>query len=254
MARMQSTPDTLPTATPQQTAADLDRRLAAHGDADKRAWWERYLKGAATFHGVPIATVRQVVMQWYVDHRLAEVDDEEFVAHLSAAVGIPVTENALAAYVLVQDHTLDRVAPERDLPTIAAWFDDGTVADWNSCDWLCVRVLGPLIDRHGAPTARAIARWSDAPGVWRRRAAVVAFVNLVGREQEPFPGCRQLVLDTCASNVADPLRFAQTGVGWVLRELSTAAPDAVATFIDAHRTTMSSEALRTASARLTSTA
>lgn len=238
------------TATPQRTAVDLDRRLAAHGDADKRAWWERYLKGAAAFYGVPIATVRQVVTAWYVDHRLAEVDDPRFVAHLTATVAQPVTENALAAYVLLQHQTLHRLDPARDLPAIAAWFDEGHVADWNSCDWLCVRVLGPLIERHGEPAARIIAGWDAAPGLWRRRAAVVAFVNLVGRTEDPFPGCRQLVLDTCASNVIDPERFAQTGVGWVLRELSTADAAAVSAFVDAHRNTMSTEALRTATTHL----
>jgi 3-methyladenine DNA glycosylase AlkD len=238
------------TSTAQCTAADLDRRLAAHGDADKRAWWERYLKGEAAFYGVPIAIVREIVTAWYADHCLADVDDEGFVAHLTAAVGQPVTENALAVYVLLQDATLQRLEPERDLPTIASWFDDGHVADWNSCDWLCVRVLGPMIERHGEPAARTIAAWHDAPGLWRRRASVVAFVNLVGRAEEPFPACRQLVLNACASVVVDPERFAQTGVGWVLRELSTADPAAVAAFVDAHRSAMSTEALRTATTRL----
>ena len=235
---------------PQAAAADLDRRLAARGDADKRAWWERYLKGEAVFHGVPIATVREVVQAWYADHRLEEVDDERFVAHLSAAVALPATENALAVSVLLQDHTLDRLVPERDLPTIARWFDEGHVADWNSCDWLCVRVLGPLIERHGADVGATIAGWHDAPGLWRRRAAIVAFVNLVGREPEVFPGCRELVLETCARNVTDPQRFAQTGVGWVLRELSTAAPESVTAFVDEHGKELSEEARRTATARL----
>ena len=238
------------TAAPDVTAADLDRRLAARGDAEKRAWWERYLKGEAAFHGVPVATVREVVHSWYVDHELAQLDDGQFVAHLTAAVALPATENALAVSVLLQDHTLDRLLPERDLPTLAGWFDDGHVADWNSCDWLCVRVLGPLVERHGAETGAAIAGWRDAPGLWRRRAAVVAFVNLVGREPEVFPGCRRLVLETCASNVADPRRFAQTGVGWVLRELSTAAPEAVTAFVAEHASELSSEARRTATVRL----
>lgn len=236
--------------TPRAAATDLDRRLAAHGDPDKRAWWERYLKGEAAFHGVPIATVRRVVSEWYADHGLDRVPDEQFVAHLTAAVALPATENALAVYVLLQDHTLQRLDPARDLPTIARWFDDGSVADWNSCDWLCVRVLGPLVELHGADVGRTIARWRDAPGLWRRRAAVVAFVNLVGRDPEVFPGARRLVLETCASNVADPQRFAQTGVGWVLRELSTVAPAAVTAFVDEHGDALSTEARRTATARL----
>lgn len=64
--------------------------------------------------------MRGVVWPWHVDHQLAEVADERFVAHLTAAVAQPATENALAVFVALQDHTLHRLAPDRDLPTIAA--------------------------------------------------------------------------------------------------------------------------------------
>lgn len=41
-----------------------------------------------------------------------------------------------------------------------------------------------------------------------------------------------------------------TGVGWVLRELSTTAPAEATATLDAYRPSMSAEALRTATARL----
>ena len=115
---------------------------------------------------------------------------------------------------------------------------------------MCVRVLGPLIELHGERVGRAVAGWTDAPGLWRRRAAIVGFVNLVGQDEEPFAGCRRLVLEACGRNVTDEQRFAQTGVGWVLRELSVADPDAVLAFVAEHGAHMSTEARRTATARL----
>lgn len=73
-------------ATPDQTAGDLDRRLGARGHADKQAWWERYLKGEAVFHGVPIATVRDVVWAWYVHHQLVRPGARGGLEHVRLAV------------------------------------------------------------------------------------------------------------------------------------------------------------------------
>ncbi len=137
-----------------------------------------------------------------------------------------------------------------DLPVVAAIFDDGHIADWNTTDWLCIRVLGPLIARDGRPAADLLAGWTAAPGLWRRRAAAVSFVPVVGRGDEPFPGLVDMVFGVCAANVVDPERFAQTGVGWVLRDLSDVAPDRVYDFVVAHLDVMSREAVRMAAARL----
>ncbi len=69
-------------------------------------------------------------------------------------------------------------------------------------------------------------------GLWQRRAAVVAFVRLAA--EVPFVGFVPLVLEACAANLIDDDRFAHTGPGWLLRELSRAEPAAVRDFVDAH--------------------
>jgi 3-methyladenine DNA glycosylase AlkD len=59
-----------------------------------------------------------------------------------------------------------------------------------------------------------------------------------------------MLLDICAVTVQDPERFAQTGTGWVLRELSIAEPVRVADFVDRHLQSFSTEALKQAIAKL----
>ena len=61
-----------------------------------------------------------------------------------------------------------------------------TKACWNVCDWFCVKVLGSLVEMEGEACARAIAGWRRAENLWQRRAAGVAFVNLVGRGDKNF--------------------------------------------------------------------
>jgi 3-methyladenine DNA glycosylase AlkD len=228
---------------------ELSDRLRALADPAKKAWWERYLKGEAEFIGVPMAGIRGAVHRW-VDE--ANLDDEATKDAAFALLRRPFAEEKLAGILLLQE----RAAPagvldaDTDLPALAALFDDGHIREWNTTDWLCVRVLGPMIERGGPPVAEAVAGWVDAPGLWRRRAAAVAFVPLAGRGDAVFAGLVATVLGVCAANVADPARFAQTGVGWVLRDLSDAAPDAVYAFLIARRSEMSREAARMAAARL----
>ncbi|HSF85118.1 MAG TPA: DNA alkylation repair protein [Acidimicrobiia bacterium] len=230
-------------------SADLSRRIAAAGDAGKKEWWERYLKGEIEFFGVPMGDIRRVTKRWGDEHDLAP---EELRSAAFELLRRPIAEEKLAGILIMQELLLpaDELDAGRDFPVIAALFDDGHIWEWNTTDWLCVRVLGPMIRRDGRPTARMLARWTAAPGLWRRRAAAVSFVPVASQGDELFRGLVDVVIDVCAANVVDPERFAQTGVGWVLRDLSDAAPQRVFDFILANRNVMSREAVRMASARL----
>ena len=115
-----------------------------------------------------------------------------------------------------------------------------------------MKVLGPFVERgpDRRERAEAIAGWRQAEGLWQKRAAAVAFVDLAPSGDSVFPGFSRLLLSVCAANVRDPARFAQTSVGWLLRELSRAEPALVARFVDDHRDLLSREAHRMAVARL----
>lgn len=228
---------------------DLTSRLAAAGQVDKKAWWERYLKGAIEFFGVPMGDIRHIATAWAQQHELAP--DTLRTASFEL-LQQPVAEEKLAGISIMQELLLPagELIAVRDLPDLAALFDAGYIADWNTTDWICVRVLGRLIERDGRPTAELIASWTDAPGLWRRRAAAVGFVPVADQGDALFPGLVDMVIDVCAANVTDPERFAQTGVGWVLRVLSTAAPQRVYSFIIANQHDMKREAVRMAAARL----
>lgn len=69
--------------------------------------------------------------------------------------------------------------------------------------------------------------------VWQRRAGLVAFVNHA-TSPEPLEGFTDRVLDAAETNAADPTRWSQTSVGWLLRELAHRSPDQVVTFVAAH--------------------
>jgi 3-methyladenine DNA glycosylase AlkD len=230
----------------------LQQQLQAAADPGTRQWWERYLKGAIPFRGVKMAIIRHLLHKWVATQELAARAYEDQEAIALALLRQPYAEDKLAGILYLQEILLPAGALpwSTTLPRFARLFDEGYIADWNTCDWFCVKVLGPLVVRDGVECARAIAAWSDARTLWQRRAAAVAFVNLAPRGNEALPGLPDLLLAVCAVLIADPARFSQTGAGWALRELSRAEPEAVATFITTHRDHFLRAALRMATARL----
>jgi 3-methyladenine DNA glycosylase AlkD len=163
-----------------------------------------------------------------------------------------LAEDKIAGILYLQEVLLPRGAIDwpADLPRFARLYDEGHIADWNTCDWFCVKLLGPLAQREGEACALAIAAWREAKNLWRHRASAVAFVNLAKKGDANFGGFTDMLLESCATLVAREDRFAQTGAGWVLRELSRAEPERVAAFVEAHRGELSREAFERAIGRL----
>ena len=191
-----------------------------------------------------MADVRAELHDWYRVHGLAEGSRRE--------------QAGLAIELIRQDHTEDKLAgmlllgevliPTDDpgyadlLPGFAGLFEEGHLADWNSVDWFCVKVLGPLVERDKEPCARAIGEWRRSASLWQRRASAVAFVNVV-RQGDLFPGFLRMVLHSCEELVRSSERFSQTGAGWVLREVSHVDPALVESFVRKHVADLSREAL-----------
>lgn len=230
---------------------DLARRLDERADERTRSWWNRYLKGAIEFRGVPMQGVREVVHAVWSDRQLDDRPRGERFEIVLALFAQRYAEDKLSAILVLGERLIGDLRAA-DVPLLAEPFARGDIADWSTCDWYCVKVLARLLERapDGGATADAIAAWKSAPGLWQRRAAAVSFVTLARHGNARLPNLTRLVLDVCSVNVRDPERFSQTSVGWVLRELSRADPDAVTAFVDEHGDEMSAEARRMATARI----
>lgn len=224
----------------------LLQQLQNRANPRTKAWWESYLKRAIPFRGVQMADIRAALHEWYAREKIgARLSQEQQKVLAVQLLQQQHCEDKLAGILFWQEILLPAGAANwrKDLPRFARLFEQGHIYEWNTCDWFCVRVLGPLVQREGKACARAIAAWRHAAHLWQRRAAGVAFVNLAKKGEANFAGFSALVLKVCAATVKSPERFAQTGTGWVLRELSHAHPEKVAKFITRHIRSFSSEGL-----------
>jgi len=207
---------------PARLLADLQARLDARANERSRSWWERYLRGSTPFRGVPMAAIRAELHAWLAAHALDGADAARQFDFAADLIRQPHTEDKLPGMLWYQEVLLPAGAV-RWRPALRVWarlFDDGCIADWNACDWFCVRVLGPLAEREGEPCARAIAAWRRARDLWRRRAAGVAFINLAPKGDANRSAARKLppgTVRTGASIGADSILTGPAGPGPALR-------------------------------------
>jgi 3-methyladenine DNA glycosylase AlkD len=231
----------------------LQVRLEEKENPKTKTWWENYMRQAIPFRGVKMAGIRAALHAWLATEEIAS--RLSFAKQKTLALRLlreAYAEDKLAGILYLQEVLLPARAIDcpTDLPQFAALFEEGHIDDWNTCDWFCVKVLGPLAEQQGETCARAIAAWKGAGTLWQRRAAGVAFVNLASAGEENFEGFTDMLLAVCATTVQDPARFAQTGTGWVLRELGQAEQERVLAFIREHRALFSREALIKASEKM----
>ena len=227
----------------------LQSRLNASATAATREWWTKYLRGAASFRGVKMGDVRTAVHAWFNEEGLGEylsVGQQKDLALM--LLEEDYSEDKLAGVLFLQEILLPEGALEwrSELPRFARLFDQGYIRDWSICDWFCVKVLGPLVEQQGEECARAISEWRAADSLWQQRSSIVAFANLASEGDRNFPGFSEMVLDNCSHLLGSQERFVQTGVGWVLRELSRSEEGRVIGFVEANLDRFSRESLKNA--------
>jgi len=219
----------------------LQDALDRSSSAATRMWWERYLKGAIGFRGVGIPKIRAVLVDWRSNSGVGSWPLADQFALALRLFEEPMAEDKLAGILFLQEYLNDGLPWRESLGQFGSLFERGRIADWNTCDWFCVRVLGPMIAAHGGACARALSSWSRSPELWKARASVVGFVPVIAE-----PAHHPLVLRSSAVLIRREERFAKTAVGWILRELSKYDPGKVTAFVDEHLRYFSTESLRNA--------
>lgn len=206
-----------------------------------RSWWERYLKGAIEFRGVGIPQIRSTLADWRAGSGVGSWLPADQFALALRLFEEPTAEDKLAGILFLQEYVHDGVPWRESLRHYGSLFERRLITDWNTCDWFCVRVLGPMVATHGRACAKMVSRWSQSPELWKARASVIGFVPVVA-ELDYHP----LVLRSSAVLIRRDERFAKTAVGWILREISKHDSGIVTAFVDEQLPYFSAESIRNA--------
>jgi hypothetical protein len=194
------------------------------------------------------SALRAAVQAWLRDHGLTE--HPPAVGKRVALAMLERADTKVAGVVVLQLLADDLRAS--DLATFEPLFASGALAGTTVVDWFGVKVIGTMLlrVRGRADVARALVAWRNADTPWQRRAACVGFTALAPQGDAALPELTQLIFTLCGTVVWSVDRVDQTGVGWLLRELSRAEPTRVEAFIRRHARFMSRECIRHAVEKL----
>lgn len=218
----------------------LQSRLTALGDEKKARWLENYVKHDIRSKGVGIPQIREVVQAVTKEHGLNQQPVEAQFAILSDLMQQPFTEDKLAAILYLQLYWKGQAAgPQLEL--ISHWFDQRWISDWNVCDWLCVRLLSPMVDRSPEQALPVLKAWNADEYLWTARASLV-----------PFAQCKSItehthtILEFSTTLIQREERFCKTSVGWALREYSRHDKEFVLRFLKEHKEWTTPEVVKNA--------
>jgi 3-methyladenine DNA glycosylase AlkD len=229
--------------------ARLQHALAGAASERTRVWWQNYLRGEIPFRGVGIPAIRDILAEWRTTTGVAGWPVRRQLEIALALFAEAAAEDKLAGVLLLQNYLRTAFDWRELLPRYAELYERNFIFDWNTCDWFCVRVLGPTLQEQGMPFARALARWRSAPQLWQARSAAVPVVA-VASDTSYHP----TVATIGATLLRRDERFAKTAVGWIMREISRHDPAFVRGFLRTNLPRLTPESLRNATKYFTATA
>jgi len=208
---------------------------------DKAEWWNQYLKGEIPFLGVDTPEIREVFLNRDRESAFEKLAMNQQVSLVNGLMRGGFAEQKLAAILYVQLFWLDRMKGSFLMNLVSDWFEDRHIYDWNTCDWLCVRILTPLVDSGDPQVIWKLKQWNRDPYLWKARASLVSFarakyITQYSKEIGQFSDIL----------IRRDERFAKSAVGWVLREYSKHDMEFVLDFLGKHVKHTTSEVKRNA--------
>ena len=210
-------------------AETLVQELEVRSVPQKADWWNNYLKGEIRFVGTSIPEIRKLLIEKNHSEGLNQLPMNQQVGMVNTLMRSPFAEHKLASIMYIQLFWLGNQKNSFLLSLISDWFDDRHIYDWNTTDWLCVKVLTPILDSGDEKVLWVLRKWNRDPYLWKARASLVPFAQSKhirdhSKDIERFSDIL----------IRREERFAKTAVGWVLREYSKLDEAFVLDFLSRH--------------------
>jgi len=224
----------------KEISKNIQSKITLIGQPDKAKWLENYIKHDIKSKGVGIPEIRDIVKKATKDYKLLELNISEQIELLNDLMTSKYAEDKLSAIIYIQLNW-NKINEHEKIVLISDWFDKELITDWNVCDWLCVRLLTPMVDNWTNDTLRELQKWNKNQNQWKARASLV-----------PFAQCKSLVkhkilIEAFAIElIKRKERFCKTAVGWVLREYSKIDPGFVTRFLHEYEKWTTKEVIKNA--------
>lgn len=212
-----------------QYAETLVQELKVRSVPQKADWWNSYMKGEIRFIGTSIPEIRNLLKERNRSEGLDQLPMNQQVSLVNGLMRSELAEHKLAAILYMQLFWLGKQKNSFLMSLISDWFTDRLIHDWNTSDWLCVKVLTPLVDSGDEELIWILKRWNRDPYLWKARASLVPFARAKSMAMHS-----KTIFSFSDILIRREERFAKTAVGWVMREYSKLDVDLVLDFLSKH--------------------
>jgi 3-methyladenine DNA glycosylase AlkD len=206
-------------------------------DEKRKIWWDNYMKNSIKFIGVGIPQITKI-LQEKIDKKQDKYTLQKLADEL---ISLEISEYKLAGILIYQKFLLNKLEDAEIIENISEIFDKNYIYDWSTCDWLCVRVLSPLIKKQNNEVVKRMQVWNENENVWKARASLVAFVS-----SNQIIHYLEIVKTLMEKLIQRKERFAKTAVGWILREISKTNMNYVEEFLKKYTKYLTSEIINNA--------
>ncbi len=224
----------------KEISIKIQDKILAIGKPEKAKWLENYIKHDIKSKGVGIPDIRNIVKEINKKFKITEKPLKDQVELLTDLMSQEYTEDKLSAILYLQLFWKDKYDKQK-IDLISVWFDRNLITDWNVCDWLCVRILTPMIDSSTKKTIAELKKWNKNKNLWKARASLVPFAQCKTISQH-----KKIIENLSVELVKREERFCKTAVGWVLREYSKIDSDFVEKFLSKNENWTTKEVIRNA--------
>ena len=224
----------------KEISKKIQDRITAIGKPEKAKWLENYVKHDIKSKGVGIPEIRTIINDANNEYKLTVKRITEQIELLNDLMSQDFTEDKLAAILYLQLFWKDKYNKQK-IDLISDWFDRNLISDWNVCDWLCVRILVPMIDHSTEQTIAELKKWNKNKNQWKARASLVPFAQCKTIAQH-----ENVIKEFSTELIKRDERFCKTAVGWVLREYSKIDSDFVIKFLSDFENWTTKEVVRNA--------
>ena len=205
------------------------QHISEFSNQKKARWLENYVKHDIKSRGVGIPEIRKIIVSVNGLLKLDQLNESEQITFLNELMSSEYTEDKLAAILYVQQFWKN-VKAQVKLDLVEKWLSEERIFDWNVCDWMCVRLLSPLLVSDPGVAVSRFIFWNKSAYLWTARSSLVPFAAAENLQEQ-----LDVAEDLSVELIKREERFSKTAVGWVLREISRFDQKFVKDFLDTHK-------------------
>lgn len=193
---------------------ELRRVLAAHGDPQRAADQQRYMKSTLPFHGISSPKLKRLLRPVLAEYRLPDVGQWRATARELWDTASHREERYATVALLRHRHYREWArdpAPAtvellRHLVLTGAW--------WDLVDDIATHCIADLLQASPGVMTPILMGWATEPDLWLRRTAILSQIGRRGATD------LDLLVHAIGGSVADGDFFARKAIGWALRDYS----------------------------------